>query len=48
MREWTCGFVMAIGLVAIPDTAPAQTHAGEPAGDGTSVMCDRVTRPCAR
>jgi hypothetical protein len=26
MREWTCGFVMAVGLVAIPNTAPAQTH----------------------
>ena len=32
MREWTCGFVMAIGLVAIPNTAPAQTQPGEPAG----------------
>ena len=32
MREWTCGFVMAVGLVAIPNTAPAQTQPGEPAG----------------
>ena len=32
MREWTCGFVMAVGLVAIPHTAPAQTQPGEPAG----------------
>ena len=26
MREWTSGFVMAVGLVAIPNTAPAQTQ----------------------
>ena len=32
MREWTCGLVMAVGLVAIPHTAPAQTQPGEPAG----------------
>jgi len=32
MREWTCGFVMAVGLVAIPNTASAQTQPGEPAG----------------
>ena len=31
MRAWTCGFVMAIGLVVNPDTAPAQMQAGEPA-----------------
>jgi hypothetical protein len=32
MREWTFGFVMAVGLVAMPNTAPAQTQSGEPAG----------------
>ena len=33
MREWTCGFVMAVGLVAIPQTAPAQTRPGELAAE---------------
>ena len=31
MRSWTCGFVMTIGLVTIPDTVAAQMQAGEPA-----------------
>ena len=31
MRAWTCGVVVAIGLMAIPDTTQAQTQAGGPA-----------------
>ena len=34
MPEWTCGFVMAIGLLAIPNTATAQAQPGDPAGAG--------------
>ena len=46
MREWTCGFVMAVGLVAIPNTAPAQTQPGEPAG--TEIGHVRSNHPALR
>ena len=32
MRKWTCELLVAIGLLAIPNSAPAQTQADEPAG----------------
>ena len=46
MREWTSGFVMAVGLLAIPNTAPAQTQPGEPAG--TEIGHVRSNHPALR